>query len=49
VTHVPQGLLLEVDSGARAVTIPFVAPIVAGIDRDGRVITIDPPSGLLEL
>jgi 16S rRNA processing protein RimM len=40
-------LVLEVDGEERLV--PFQKPIVKRIDRDQRVIELDPPDGLLEL
>ena len=47
--ELPQGFLLEVKTARGSASIPFVEPIVTNVDRDARVITIDPPDGLLDL
>jgi 16S rRNA processing protein RimM len=49
VDELPQGYLLEITTPAGRASIPFVDAIVVGVDRDARVITIDPPEGLLDL
>jgi 16S rRNA processing protein RimM len=43
------GRLLAVEVGGREVLVPFRKPIVTRIDRNARVIELDPPDGLLEL
>ena len=43
----PQGLTLDVKRENGSVLVPYDR-IVTGIDRDARVITIDPPDGLLD-
>jgi 16S rRNA processing protein RimM len=45
----PGQALLQVKGGTKVYEIPFVAPILCGIDWEARTITIDPPDGLLEL
>jgi len=48
--ELPQGLTLDVSRGEdkkKSVLIPYDR-IVVGVDRDARVIRIDPPLGLLE-
>ncbi len=45
----PGQALLQVKGGAKVYDIPFVAPILCGIDWEAGTITIDPPDGLLEL
>lgn len=49
VTRLPHGLLIEVRTARGVLSVPFVEPIIASVDRNARVITIDPPDGLLEL
>jgi 16S rRNA processing protein RimM len=49
VEELPQGLLLEVKTARGTSSVPFVDAIVVGVDRDARMLTIDPPEGLLEL
>jgi 16S rRNA processing protein RimM len=49
IVHLPHGLLLTVRMAGGDASVPFVDAIVLRIDRDARVITIDPPQGLLEL
>lgn len=41
--------LLQVKGEMKVYAIPFVPPILCGIDWAARRITIDPPAGLLEL
>ena len=50
VYELPQGLAIDVAraAGAGTVMVPFDERVVAGVDRDARVITIDPPVGLLD-
>ena len=43
----PQGLTLEVQRGRGTVLVPYDR-VVTEIDREGRVIRIDPPAGLLD-
>ena len=45
--ELPQGLMLDVQRGERTVLIPYDR-IVTSVDRDARVIRIDPPDGLLD-
>jgi ribosomal 30S subunit maturation factor RimM len=49
VDEVPQGYLLEITTPKGRASIPFVDAIVIAVDRESRVITIDPPEGLLDL
>ena len=49
VQKVPQGYLLDVGTPRGVVSVPFVDAIVVRVDRDARTITIDPPSGLMDL
>jgi len=48
VFEVPQGLLLDVARERGTVLVPFSREIILGVDRDRRVVRIDPPEGLLE-
>lgn len=50
VYELPQGLAIDVarPSGAGTVMVPFDDRVVTGVDRGARVITIDPPAGLLD-
>jgi 16S rRNA processing protein RimM len=50
VYELPQGLAIDVDRqpGAGSVMVPFDERVVVGVDRNARVITIDPPAGLLD-
>ncbi len=41
--------LLQVKGEARVFEIPFVSPILCGIDWEEEIIEVDPPIGLLEL
>lgn len=45
--ELPQGLTLDVQRERGSVMIPY-ARIVTSVDRDGRVIRIAPPEGLLD-
>jgi 16S rRNA processing protein RimM len=45
----PGQALLQVKGGTKVYAIPFVPPILCGIDWEARTITVDPPAGLLEL
>ena len=49
IEELPHGLLLVVRTLRGEARVPFVDAIVVRVDRDARVITIDPPAGLLEL
>lgn len=42
------GTLLEVDTGAGEVLVPFTSPIVVRVDLAARTVVIDPPRGLLD-
>jgi len=44
----PAGPVLVVDRDGREVLVPFRAPILVGIDRARRRITLDPPPGLMD-
>jgi 16S rRNA processing protein RimM len=48
VFEVPQGLLLDVSRPRGTVLVPFSGDIVIDIDRERRVVRIDPPAGLIE-
>jgi 16S rRNA processing protein RimM len=48
VYELPQGLTLDVRRQSGTVMLPFSDRVVAGVDREGRVITIDPPEGMLD-
>lgn len=48
VFEVPQGLLLDVARERGTVLVPFTDEVIVGIDRERRVVRIDPPEGLLE-
>lgn len=41
--------LLEIDSDGDTIYIPFSENIVINIDKKNRIITIDPPDGLMDL
>ena len=46
--ELPQGLALDVSrDGGKSIIIPY-ARIVTSVDRDARVVRIDPPEGLIE-
>jgi 16S rRNA processing protein RimM len=45
--ELPQGLTLDVKREKSSVMIPYDR-VVTNVDRDGRVIRIDPPAGLLD-
>ena len=45
----PSGALLAVEVGGRELLVPFRKPIVKRVDREARVIELDPPPGLLDL
>lgn len=49
VLEAPQGVLLSVRSEGREHLIPFRAGIVRRVDRAAKMVTVDPPAGLLEL
>jgi len=52
VLEAPQGLLLSISreaGGGADHLVPFAAGVVRRVDRAAKVITIDPPAGLLEL
>jgi 16S rRNA processing protein RimM len=48
VFEVPQGLLLDVSRERGTVLVPFSGDVVIDVDRERRVVRIDPPAGLLE-
>ncbi len=41
--------LLEVRTGNRTILIPFTRQVVVHVDREGKLLRIDPPDGLLDL
>lgn len=45
----PQGLLLAVKGETKVHLIPFRPGIIRRVDREKRMVTVDPPVGLLEL
>ena len=48
VFEVPQGLLLDVARERGTVLVPFSGEIILDVDRERRVVRIDPPAGLLD-
>jgi 16S rRNA processing protein RimM len=47
--ELPQGVAIDVArAGGGTVMVPFDERVVVGVDREARVITIDPPAGLLD-
>jgi 16S rRNA processing protein RimM len=48
VYELPQGLTLDVQRAQGTVMLPFSERVVTGVDREGRVITVDPPDGMLD-
>jgi 16S rRNA processing protein RimM len=48
VYELPQGLTLEVQRANGTVMLPFSERIVTQVDREARVITVDPPEGMIE-
>ena len=44
-----QNPLLEIDSDGETICIPFSDSIIVKIDKKKRIITIDPPDGLMDL
>ncbi len=48
VYELPQGFALEVARATGTVLVPFDDRVVTAVDRAARVITIDPPAGLLD-
>jgi 16S rRNA processing protein RimM len=48
VYDLPQGLTLDVQRENGTVMLPFSERVVVGVDREARVITVDPPDGLLD-
>jgi 16S rRNA processing protein RimM len=48
VFELPQGLAIDVARPRGTVMVPFDERVVSGVDRDARVITINPPAGLLD-
>ena len=48
VFEVPQGLLLDVARPRGTVLVPFSDEIIVDIDRERRVVRIDPPLGLID-
>jgi 16S rRNA processing protein RimM len=46
--ELPQGLVMDIDDGARGVMMPYSANVVVEVDTERRVVTVDPPAGLLE-
>jgi 16S rRNA processing protein RimM len=50
VYELPQGLTLDVQrsNGAGTVMLPFSERVVTAVDREARVITVEPPEGMLD-
>ena len=48
VFEVPQGLLLDVTRTRGSVLVPFSGDIIIGVDRERRIVRIDPPPGLID-
>jgi 16S rRNA processing protein RimM len=48
VYDLPQGLTLDVRREKGTVMVPYNDRFVTGIDRERRVITVDPPEGMLD-
>ena len=48
VYELPQGLVLDVKRERGTVMIPFSEPTVVEVDREGRIIRVDPLEGLLD-
>ena len=48
VYQLPQGLTLDVQRERGTVMLPFNEIVVTNVDRAARVITVDPPAGLLD-
>jgi 16S rRNA processing protein RimM len=48
VYDLPQGLTLEVRRPTGSVMLPFSDRVVTSVDRDARVIVVDPPNGMLD-
>lgn len=48
VYDLPQGLTLDVGRANGSLLLPFNDRVVTGVDREARVITVDPPDGMLD-
>jgi 16S rRNA processing protein RimM len=48
VYELPQGLTLDVRRQSGTVLLPFNDQFVTAVDREGRVITVNPPEGMLD-
>ena len=48
VYELPQGLALDIRRARGTVMVPFDDRVVTAVDREARLITIDPPAGLLD-
>jgi 16S rRNA processing protein RimM len=48
VYELPQGLTLDVRRANGTVMLPFSDQVVTKVDREERIITVDPPEGLLD-
>jgi 16S rRNA processing protein RimM len=48
VYELPQGLTLDVQRANGTVMLPFSDRVVADVDRQARVIVVDPPEGMLD-
>jgi 16S rRNA processing protein RimM len=46
--ELPQGIAIDVARAKGTVMVPFDERVVTAVDREARVITIDPPVGLLD-
>jgi 16S rRNA processing protein RimM len=48
VYDLPQGLTLDVRRATGSVMLPFSERVVTRVDREARVIVVDPPEGMLD-
>ena len=48
VYELPQGLAIDVQRASGTVMVPFDERVVVSVDQESRVITINPPAGLLD-
>jgi 16S rRNA processing protein RimM len=46
--ELPQGLMLDVRRESGTVMLPYVPDVITQVDVDRRIITADPPEGLLD-
>ena len=48
VWDLPQGLVMDVKREKGSVMIPYMEPVVRSVDKQLRVVVVEPPDGLLE-